>query len=65
MTFAQYWNNLTQKNPSLLESSKITLTVESFKRQLEKAFDAGLDNQYEAAKHDKNWFLDMIDKHRR
>lgn len=40
--FNQYWFRLCSKNHSLLkDDTKMTITVESFKKQMAKAYDAG------------------------
>lgn len=42
MPFIDYWSHLKQKNPSLChDDSKMTISVASFKKQLEKAYKAG------------------------
>jgi len=38
MAFSEYWASLRLKNPSLSDdSTKMTISVESFKKQLQKA----------------------------
>ena len=42
MTFAQYWQKLREKNPGLQhENSKLTLSVASLRKTMERCFDAG------------------------
>lgn len=42
MTFRDYWNGLVTKNDGLIDTStKMTISVESFKKQLEKAYLQG------------------------
>ncbi len=44
--FMLFWAERVQKNPSLAdEDIKIGMTVASFKKQQEKAFNAGRDRQ--------------------
>lgn len=41
-TFAAFWTRLCDRNPPLLDSdNKLTLSVASFKLQLERAYQAG------------------------
>jgi len=48
MSFSTYFAKLTRKTPDLLEDShKITLKVGEFRRQLEKAFLAGAEDEKE------------------
>ena len=48
MSFSTYFSKLTRKNPDLLEdSNKITLKVGEFRKQLEKAFLAGAEDEKE------------------
>ena len=41
MTFEQYWQLLVGKNPALIEAEKMTITVISFKAQMQRAFETG------------------------
>lgn len=42
MSFLEYWGRLISSNESLKEpENKMTISVASFRKQLEKAFEAG------------------------
>lgn len=44
--FCFYWARIVHANESLKdESSRMTLSVESFKRQLEKAYEKGREDE--------------------
>ena len=41
-TFEDYWKRLAESNPGLLDDElKLTITVASMRKQLQKAFEAG------------------------
>ena len=40
MTFETYWRKLVAANPALGKNGRISLSRDSFKKQLAKAFDA-------------------------
>lgn len=40
-TFEDYWQSLERKNPGLADSRKMTISVESFRRSMQQAFDEG------------------------
>ncbi len=45
MTFEQYWQRLIEKNPGLRDdSAKMTISVTSFRRSMQQAFDTGQDS---------------------
>lgn len=58
-----YWDKLISSNPKLADSDKITLSVEEFRRQIEKAWQAG----HNKAKADDpvDRFMDRLNKIRR
>lgn len=39
--FETYWRELTIRNPSLTDSTRINLSIEEFRKQLERAFRKG------------------------
>jgi predicted DNA-binding antitoxin AbrB/MazE fold protein len=41
MSFETYWGNKLLKNVGLIEGEKITLSIECFKTEIEKAYRAG------------------------
>lgn len=42
MTFADYWLKLVDRNPGLRDpASKMTISVESFRRSMEQAYERG------------------------
>ena len=40
-TFSHYWSIRTVKNPSLGKKGKVTISIAEFKKEAERAFDAG------------------------
>lgn len=42
--FDLYWDAVLAKNPNLATSERMTISVDSFKRQMRQAFDAGFQN---------------------
>ena len=43
--FAEYWASLTRGNPGLADpESQLRISVDSFRKQLERAFTAGQDS---------------------
>lgn len=45
MTFDEYWQSLMERNQSMKDSSRMTISVESFKRALRQAFEKGCEQQ--------------------
>jgi hypothetical protein len=46
--FEKWWTELRQKNPNLLdEEAKVSLTVGQLRRNMRKAFDAGIIKGFE------------------
>jgi hypothetical protein len=53
MTGREYWYRLVRANAGLRdESTKITMSVKSFREQVEKAFQEGADSAEESAPSD-------------
>ena len=52
MTFAEYWAKLRDKNPGLKldGATKMTQTVDAFRRALEQAFNVGCEQGRRAGK---------------
>lgn len=50
--FAEHWEKLVQSNPDLKSSARIALTVESFRKQLERAYAAGRRDGYQSGLDD-------------
>lgn len=48
-SFDEYWEALATKNPALRDSAKMTITVESFQRQMRQAFEQGKNSGIEAS----------------
>ena len=45
MSFANYWNRLVSRNAAMVdEGTKMTITVASFRAQLGKAHEAGVED---------------------
>ena len=64
MTFGDYWYMKQRKNTALVNAEKVTLSVESFRRELEKAFLAGkLEGQVEGKPYVPNVFDSIFGKH--
>lgn len=55
MKFVDYWYSLQRKNPELCKGdsseTKVILTVDNFKKQLEKAFLAGRNTSSDTETH--------------
>jgi len=53
MSASEYWHRLLRANAGLRdESAKITMSVKSFRQQIEKAFQEGADSVEESAPSD-------------
>jgi hypothetical protein len=57
MNFGEYLLHLRRKNPAMRQAAKITLTVDSFEKQLKAAFEAG---QRSNPAEPKNPFSDLF-----
>jgi len=65
MSFKYFWSELTLKNNALIvESTKMTITVASFKTQMEKAYEAGkkeaIGTQETKAEEEKEPDVDLV-----
>ena len=57
--FISYWLILVKRNKGLeKESTKMTISVESFKHELKKAFDAGVE--YQKSKDTNVNYIDLF-----
>ena len=44
MSFADYWYRKQRANPELNREGKVTFDIEAFRREVEKAYKAGVDD---------------------
>lgn len=49
MTFDEYWAALLAKNPDMKDARRMTISVDSFKRAIQQAFEKGRDQEKQHA----------------
>jgi len=56
MSFETYWRRVLKQNPKLADSRKLTLTVESLRQCLQRAYDQGAKDGEVRGENSRSFF---------